>query len=589
MPGISRRAYALATTALAFGLLAALPARAQSTSSVTTIESQIKALQRELQEVKRQMQAREATLRAAREAAQQAKESAAQAKAAAAAPPPPGPAVSAPGGQPLLLSVAPNLLNTIPGTSSGPSGFGSHLGDPDLSKGAVRIGGVTIQLGGFIAAESAIRDRNQSGDLTTSFTGTPFNQSPLAHEASTTFTARQSRISLLAFGDPTPTTRISGYYEMDFFGGTSNGNNTESNSYSPRIRHLYASVDYDDRADDVGLHVLAGQTFSLVTPYYSGLLPRSDNTPRTIDPQYLVGFTWARQPQVRVAADFLDHRLWVGLSAEAAQTTYTTTGFTSTTGVSVAGTSINEVTLPTGGVANINNAGISPDYSGNNFSVNGVPDFVLKVAADPGFGHYEAYGLLRVLSDRVIPTAGHGSNNSSIGGGGGASAAIHVFSGLDLVGDVLAGNGIGRYGSGQLSDATLKPNGEVVPIPEIEALVGAIGHPVQSVDLYGYLGTEQEGKVSNTYAGKAYGIGTTTSVNSGCGVELSTAACTGTTKALYEATLGGWYRAYRGNYGTLQTGLQYSHIWRLAFTGVGGTPQANEDVVFLSFRYYPFQ
>jgi hypothetical protein len=582
MPGTSGRAAILTSTALALGLLTAIPGHAQTASSLTAIEGQIKSLQRELQELKRQMAAKEAAVKAARQDAMQAKESAAAAQAAAAARPP---ASMAPAGAPLLTAVAPNQLNTIPGTSSGPSGFGAHEGNPDLSKGAVKIGGVTIQLGGFIAAESAFRTKNQAGDLPSSFAATPFPQTPLGHETQTTLTARQSRFSLLAFGDPTPNVRLSAYYEMDFFGGTSNGNNNESNSYSPRIRQAFASVDYDDRADDVGLHVLAGQTFSLITPYYSGLLPRSDNTPRTIDPQYLVGFTWARQAQLRVSADFLDHRLWLGLSAESPQTVFTTGGFSAATGYP---SSANGLALPVGGDVTVNNPGTSPDYSGNNFSINGVPDFVLKGAADTGFGHYELYGLLRVMTDRV-DAVGKGYNNNSLGGGVGGSAAIHVFSGLDLAGDFLVGQGVGRYGSGQLPDATIKPNGVVVPIPEVEALVGAIGHPWSNVDTYGYLGTEQESKTAFTSGGKGYGYGSPLFTNTGCGVELSTATCTGNTSSLYEATVGYWWRPYKGNYGTLQQGVQYSHIWRETFYGIGGKPQANDDMVFLSFRYYPFQ
>jgi hypothetical protein len=582
MTAISRRAHILSSTALALGLLASSPAHAQTASSLTAIEGQIKSLQHELQELKRQMQAKEAAVKAARQDAQQAKESAAAAQAAAAARPP---APAAPAGTPLLTAVAPNLLNTIPGTSSGPSGFGAHEGNPDLSKGAVRIGGVTIQLGGFIAAESAFRTKNQGGgDLISTFSGIPFPQSPLGHESSTVLTGRQSRFSLLAFGDPTPNVRLSAYYEMDFFGGSTNGNNNESNSYAPRVRQAFASVDYDDRPDDIGLHILAGQTFSLVTPYYSGLLPRSDNTPRTIDPQYLVGFTWARQPQLRLTADFLDHRLWAGLSIEEPQTVFATGGYTAAT--ATAGSNVGP--LPVGGDYTLTNAGISPNNTANNYSFNSIPDFVGKLAADTNFGHYEAYGLIRVLSDRV-DGVGKGYNNNSLGGGVGGSAAIHVFSGLDLVGDILAGDGIGRYGSGQLSDATIKPNGTVSPIPEIEALAGAITHPTPQIDVYGYLGTEQASKTAFTYAGKGYGYGSPLFVNTGCGTELSTATCTGNTQALYEGTLGGWYRPYKGSYGTLQTGLQYSHILREAFYGVGGKPQASEDVVFVSFRYYPFQ
>jgi hypothetical protein len=580
MPGISRRAYTLASTALALGLLTALPARAQSTSSVTTIESQIKALQRELQELKRQMQAKDATVRAAREAAQQAKESAAQAKAAAAAPPPP--AMAAPPGT--MVSIAPGPTPNIPGVSSGGTPPGGPPGDPDVSKGAIRLGGVTISLGGtFLAGEGAFRTKNQSGDLVSSFNGIPFSQTAGGHESQVTLSGRQTRVALLAYGDPTPSVRISGYVESDFLAGSTNGNYNETSSYSPRIRQGYAAVDYDDRPDDIGLHVLAGQAWTLLTPNTAGILPRKEALPPVIDPQYVVGYTWARQAQIRLSADILDHKLWAALSVEQPQSTFSLGGYT-------AGVASSTITLPSGATVNYANAGIAPNNTANFYSVNGIPDFVGKIAADPGFGHYELVGLLRVLTDRVELGAGKsGSNDNSLAGGVGANANIRVFPLLDLQGNVLVGQGIGRYGSGQLPDATVKPNGELSPIPEVEAMVGGIAHPLPTLDVYGFAGAEIESKDAFSVAGKGYGYGSPLLTNTGCGTELSAATCTANTKALYEGTVGFWYRPYKGNYGTLQTGAQYEHILRDAFIGVGGTPRANEDTVMLSLRYYPFQ
>jgi hypothetical protein len=573
---------ALASTALAMGALPLTPARAQTTTSINGIESEIKALQRELQELKRQMQAKEAAVRAARQDAQAAKESAAAAQAAAQARPA-APAAPPPG---YLITTAPTgPVANILGTASGSAPPGGPAGQPEETKGTFHLAGVTVTLNGFVAGEGAYRNKNQAGDLPSSFSAIPFAQTPVGHESQTVFSGRQSRIGLLAFGDPTPDTRISAYYESDFLGGSSNGNNNESNSYVLRVRQAFASVDYADRADDLGLHFLAGQAWSLVTPGTSGILPRKENVPLTIDPQYVVGYTWARQAQFRATADLLDHRLWVAVSAESPQTTFTTGGLSAASGYP--GTA-NGLALPVGGDVTVNNPGTSPDYSGNNFSINGVPDFVLKVAADPGFGHYEALGLVRVMSDRV-DSVGHGSNNNSLGGGVGANADIRVFKWLDVLGNVLVGDGIGRYGSGQLSDATIKPNGTVSPIPEVEAMVGLVGHPVPSLDIYGYAGTEQESKTAFTYAGKGYGLGSPLFVNTGCGTELSTATCTGNTQALYEGVLGAWWRPYKGDYGTLQTGVQYSHVLREAFEGVGGKPKSNEDALFVSFRYYPFQ
>ena len=53
-----------------------------------------------------------------------------------------------------------------------------------------------------------------------------------------------------------------------------------------------------------------------------GELPRTENVPLTIDAQYVVGFDWQRQPEMRVVEDFMDHKLWAGLSIEQPQTIF---------------------------------------------------------------------------------------------------------------------------------------------------------------------------------------------------------------------------------------------------------------------------
>jgi hypothetical protein len=35
--------------------------------------------------------------------------------------------------------------------------------------------------------------------------------------------------------------------------------------------------------------------------------------------------------------------------------------------------------------------------------------------------------------------------------------------------------------------------------------------------------------------------------------------------------------------------VQYSYTYKSVFSGVGGAPSTDENIVMLSFRYYPFQ
>ena len=177
------------------------------------------------------------------------------------------------------------------------------------------LNGITLTPGGFLAAEGVWRSRDTGGDFSPAFSSLNNYTSPLAHMNEVRGTARQSRVSLLVEGQINPSTVASAYGEFDFFGAGDTANSTESNSYQPRIRHLYGTLDWND----VGLHFLAGQTWSLVTMNNKGITPRNEDIPLTIDAQYVAGFTWTRQPQIRSTKNFGDN-LWFAVSAEMPQT-----------------------------------------------------------------------------------------------------------------------------------------------------------------------------------------------------------------------------------------------------------------------------
>jgi hypothetical protein len=67
---------------------------------------------------------------------------------------------------------------------------------------------------------------------------------------------------------------------------------------------------------------------------------------------------------------------------------------------------------------------------------------------------------------------------------------------------------------------------------------------------------------------------------------------------MQEITVGFWYNLYKGDLGRLRVGAQYEFIQLTGFPGAPGasvgtsTPNLginpNEQVVFVSVRYYPF-
>ncbi len=217
---------------------------------------------------------------------------------------------------------------------------------------------------------------------------------------------------------------------------------------------------------------------------------------------------------------------------------------------------------------------------------------VAKATADYNLAHLEVYGIGRVFHDR-ISHLGTGDSNTTFGGGG-ASALVHIIPKLlDVTANGIVGTGLGRYGPAQLPDATIGSDGKPSTLPEYQALIGLIGHPDPKIDVYGYLGTEQIARryfyAENKNELTAYGYGNPSYVNSGCQEELSTSACTANTSGIVQGTVGAYYKFLKGEYGTFQFGGQYSYTHRSVFQGVGRTPQTDENIVLLSFRYYPFQ
>ena len=443
--------------------------------------------------------------------------------------------------------------------------------------------GVSVTLGGFLEAASISRDHTLGADIASGFNAIPYDNVRTGHADETRFSARQSRLSLLVQGKPSSNVDLAMYGEFDFQGAAQTANSNESNSYNPRIRHLYGTIDWTNFGDQgFGLHFLAGQNWSLVTMNTKGITPRNELTPPQIDAQYVPGFAWTRQPQARVAADFLDHTLWVAVSAENPQTTFYTTGAPAGATAGTAGTA---ATLPSNLAYNI--TGGSGFNSANTLSLNHIPDVVGKVAYEAKLAdrniHLEAFGLFRAFYDRI------GSTDDNVyGGGGGAGMVAQIVPGrLDFQVSGLVGNGIGRYGSSQLPDTTFSSNGRIKPIPEIMLLAGATVHATPSLDLYFFGGEEHESRKFNTVNGLAYGYGNPLYTNAGCSTEGSS-ACVGNTKLIDQFTAGFWQKVYQGAWGRVQFGVQYSYTERQGYSGVGGAPSQDENMLFTSFRYYPF-
>jgi TolA-binding protein len=444
--------------------------------------------------------------------------------------------------------------------------------------------GITISpAGSFIEAATVNRTSATGGDINTAFTGTPLNHSNAAQISEFFGSARQSRLALKASGKLSNMT-LTGYYEMDWLGTGITSNNNQSNSYVVRQRQLWAQA-----AMNSGWTFTGGQMWSLATETTQGMSNGSEILPSTIDPQYNAGFVWERQYGFRVTKDF-DEKFWLGASVENPET------------LNPAGSN-----LPTNlliGTAGTGGGLYNPTA---NYSFNLAPDIIAKAVWEPGWGHYEVFGVGRFFRARIYPNATSSAgafNDSTVAGGVGGGLRVPALNKkLTIALKGLWGQGVGRYGSSTIADITLRPNGQIAPLHAFSALGTVEANPTSRLTIYLNYGGDY---VFRRYFGNI-GYGSPLTNMSGCGVEppvpTNTAGfatadpatpgnCGGNNKAVQEISTGYWYNFYNGPKGRLRQGLQYSYFRRDLWSGNGGTANpgggatGSNNVVETSLRYY---
>ncbi|MEP6940899.1 MAG: DcaP family trimeric outer membrane transporter [Rudaea sp.] len=216
------------------------------------------------------------------------------------------------------------------------------------------------------------------------------------------FHARQSRL-FGATATPTPWGELTTYVEGDFFGTA--GTETVSNSNGLRLRHAYGTLG--------GL--LAGQTWTTFSD--------PATYPETLDFGGPVGVVFARQAQVRWTQAFSGGR-W-SLALENPETV---------------------ASLPSGA-----------SFRGDD---DRLPDFAANVHFDTSFGKYSIAGIARQL--RVDSPSSPAVREQKLATAFGVNGVIPSFGKDDLRFSAYAGNGIGRYSIGFLSDALVDADSHLV-------------------------------------------------------------------------------------------------------------------------------
>jgi hypothetical protein len=238
---------------------------------------------------------------------------------------------------------------------------------------------------------------------------------------------------------------------------------------------------------------------------------------------------------------------------------------------------------------------------------------------EPGWGHWEVFGIERNFRDRIYPNdtgstpTSAGAYNDKIPGAGiGGGFRVPLGTPRFTVGlKGLWGKGMGRYGDSTIADITIRPDGELDPLKAFSALSTVEINPTPRFLMYANYGGDY---VYRDYWGKS-GYGSPLTDMSGCNVEpvpgtsganpyggggtgfdpATPSDCGNQNKDTQEFTAGDWYYFYKGPRGGLRFGLQYSRwerdLWSGSATGKGpGNPGGGangvDNMFWTSFRYY---
>jgi hypothetical protein len=416
--------------------------------------------------------------------------------------------------------------------------------------------GVSLTPGGFIAADTIYRTKGIGSDIPTSFNNLPYEGDNRYKLSEFYGSARPTRISLLFESKPKWGT-LRGYYEADFQGVGTNSNNNQTNSYVMRQRVLYGEAETNS-----GWKLAFGQMWSLATEGDKGIPSNPSNikTPLTIDTNYMPGFIWARQYGVRLVKSVHHGMFTFGVSAENPQLMYTASlaGNTPYAVLGSAGSSsgynaaISSSTTTTyiqsysSIIADYPSYGYTPEYktiTANtniaNYSFNAAPDMLVKAVADPGWGHYEIFGLIGIAHETIYPNVTtdrvkyggvcdynityYGTScevlaavvdpsvavaNRILLGGVGASFRIPVIKDkLSFGAKALYGPGVGRYGDSTLADVTSRGDGSLAPIHNLSGLLTLEYTPTQRLTLWANYGGDYAARADYSTV-KTSGMGT---------------------------------------------------------------------------------
>ncbi len=259
--------------------------------------------------------------------------------------------------------------------------------------------GIELTPGGFLAAETVDRQRGVGADVNTPFSSIRLPARPRVCSPSS-MPVPDSRGFLCSRKVSYPRPPCAATMRPISFPPAQPPTTTNRTATPLRLRQAWAQA-----ALNSGWTITGGQMWSLATEYRHGLDNLAEAVPLTIDAQYNVGYTWERQYGFRVTKH-IGSKFWVGGSVEEAQT------------LNLGGHNLPAVVYQQPG----NGGGLYNPTA--NYSFNYAPDVIAKIAYEPGFGHFELFGVGRFFRARAFPNAQLPSGASALGAFTSKAAAV---------------------------------------------------------------------------------------------------------------------------------------------------------------------
>jgi hypothetical protein len=429
----------------------------------------------------------------------------------------------------------------------------------------LKIGDAYFTPVGFMDFTSVTRSTNTGNGIGTNFGGAPYANTQAAALTEWRLSPQNSRLGV-RIDALVKDWKVLGYWESDFLGQLgappNGGLAVSSNPYVFRMRLYW--VDLRKGSSEI----LAGQTWSLMTPNRRGLSPLPGDLfySQDIDVNYQLGLVWGRIPEFRYVYHPND-KVAFGVALSNSEPYV---------GGANGGSAI---TFPAWvGAANAVSGAVLGSQLNNGQSVITAPalhpDIIAKLAFDPNAKvHFEIAGV-EITNKVADPLATPAFKTSTkAGGGGSVNLNVEVAKNFRLVTNNYYSNGGGRYIFGQAPDFILRANGDISLVHSASTVTGFEATAGRTL-FYGYYG--------GVYITKNLALD-----SNGSKIGYGPIASDGQNRAIQEATFGTNTTLMRDpKWGAVNLMFQYSYLQRNPWLVTGTNPSnAHVHMGFFNLRY----